>query len=119
VHRDRKEIVRRRSGASSSRWSSRRKGPQNLGDKVDEATQQAITEKTDTAPKAVQSTDLVEIKPAHDALEQEFYKVSWKLDQPASAAADASEQPRETPQGESGSGSDIGDVIAAGFIVEN
>jgi molecular chaperone DnaK len=94
------------------------KGLKDLGDKVDEATRQAITEKIDTARKAVQSTDLVEIKAAHDALEQEFYKVSEKLYQQASASADASEQPQEPGHGESGSGSDIGDVIDAEFKVE-
>jgi len=114
--RKQQELIEERNKIESLVLQSE-KGLKDLGDKVEESTRQAITEKIEAARKAVQSTDLAEIKAAHDALEQEFYKVSEKLYQQASAAADASEQGHEAPHGE-GQGSDIGDVIDAEFKVE-
>jgi molecular chaperone DnaK len=86
-----------------------------LGEAVDEATRQRITEEIESVRKAILSEDENEIKNAHDVLERDFHEISKKLyDQPAEGAAE-----RETAgAGARTGGSPDGDVIDAEFKEE-
>ncbi len=85
-----------------------------LGDKVDEATRQSVTENIDAVRKAIVSDEESAIQAAFAALETESHALSAKLYESVSAAADAS----ETAGAAAGAHNADGDVIDAEFKEE-
>lgn len=71
-----------------------------LGDKVDEASRQRVTDQIDAVRLALKGDDKVAIEAAFAALEAESHSLSEKLYQQASAAADSSETAAPKPEGE-------------------
>jgi molecular chaperone DnaK len=90
------------------------KSLRDLGDSVDEASRLSITEKIEALRTAIGGNDESEIKSAFDILESEFHKISEKLYQQASSAAEESER---EPAATGARGGD-GDVIDAEFKEE-
>ncbi|MBI1757000.1 MAG: molecular chaperone DnaK [Fimbriimonas ginsengisoli] len=88
-----------------------------LGEKVDEATRQSVTEKIEAVRKAVAGDDQAEIEAAFNALESESHALSKTLYENVSAAADASEGERE-PAATGARGGEEGEVIDAEFKEE-
>ena len=83
-----------------------------LGDKVDEATRQRVTDQVEALRNALKGDNKDEIQGAFNALESESHALSEKLYQQASAAADQS----ETAGATASTGGD--DVIDAEFKEE-
>ena len=111
--RKQQELIELRNKAESLALNSE-KSLRELGDAVDEASRQVITEKIEAVRKAINENDESEIRAAHDALETEFHRISAKLYEQSSAAADESErEPAAT-----GARGGEGDVIEAEFKEE-
>lgn len=110
--RKQQELIELKNQAESLAFQSE-KTLKDLGDKVDEATRQNVTEKIEAVRKAVPSNDEAEIRAAHNALETEFHTLSTKLYENVAQEADASEQQT------AGAGARAGDdVIDAEFKEE-
>ena len=94
------------------------KSLKDLGDKVDEGRRSAIQEKIETLRKVVVGDSQDEIQAAFTSLESESHALAEELYKHASAAADNSEQPRETAGTGGRGGSADGEVIDADFREE-
>ena len=75
-----------------------------MGDKIDKADADAITEKVAEVRKAIADNNQDEIKTRREALEQKIYEVSSKLYQQAAPEAGAPQQGGEAPKQEGGDG---------------
>ncbi|MGV3617137.1 MAG: molecular chaperone DnaK [Fimbriimonas sp.] len=85
-----------------------------LGDKVDEATRQRVTDQVEALRNALKGDSQSEIQGAFNALETESHSLSQKLYEQASASADAS----EAAPGAGAQASANDDVIDADFKEE-
>ncbi len=86
------ELIELKNKADSLAYNTE-KTLRELGDKVDEATRQSVTEKIEEVRKAVANGTEEEIQAAFNALETESHAIAAKLYETTSAEADASEQP--------------------------
>ncbi len=86
------ELIELKNKADSLAYNTE-KTLRELGEKVDEATRQSVTEKIEEVRKAVANGTEEEIQAAFNALETESHAIAAKLYETTSAEADASEQP--------------------------
>ncbi len=89
------DLIELRNKAEQLALSSE-KSLRELGENVDEASRQTVNEKIEAVRNAIKGENEDEIQAAYTALEAEFHKISEKLYQQASSAADASEQGEAT-----------------------
>ena len=89
--RQTQELIELKNKAESLAYQTE-KALKELGDKVDEATRQSVTEKVDALRNALKGEDQEAIQTAFSALESESHSLSEKLYANVSQAADASEQ---------------------------
>jgi molecular chaperone DnaK len=113
--RKQQELIELRNKSESLALESE-KHLRELGEAVDEATRQRITEDIESVRKAILTDNEDEIKNAHDILEKDFHEISKKLyDQPAPGE----HEERETAgAGARTGGGAEGDVIDAEFKEE-
>ena len=105
--REAQEFIELKNKAESLAYQTE-KTLKDAGDKVDEASRQAATERIEELRKALTGDNKVEIEAAFSALETESHKIAEKLYQEAEAAANVSE----------GKPAHDGDVIDAEFKEE-
>jgi len=110
------EMIELKNQAESLAYQTE-KTLKELGDKVDEATRQSVTENIEAVRKAIVDNEETAIRAAFAALEQESHALSAKLYEQASAAADQSEQEHVGAAAGAHSSGD-GDVIDAEFKEE-
>jgi molecular chaperone DnaK len=111
--RKQQELIELRNKSESLALESE-KHMRELGDAVDEATRQRITEDIEAVRRSILSDDLAAIQSAHDALERDFHEISKKLyDQPEAGGPE-----RETAGAGARTGGAEGDVIDAEFKEE-
>jgi molecular chaperone DnaK len=113
--RKQQELIELRNKSESLALESE-KHLRELGESVDEATRQRITENIEAVRKAILTDDESAIKAAHDALEHDVHEISKKLYEQQEAGAHGE---RETAGAgaRTGGGAD-GDVIDAEFKEE-
>ncbi len=86
------EMIELKNQAESLAYQTE-KTLKDLGEKVDEATRQSVTENIEAVRKAIVSNEESAIRAAFAALETESHALSAKLYEDVAAAADASEAP--------------------------
>ncbi|NDY43371.1 molecular chaperone DnaK [Dissulfurirhabdus thermomarina] len=114
--RRRKELVEARNQADTLIYSTE-KNLQELGERVDEATRSAITDKIAVLKKAMEGDDIQAIRLAQDDLMKAAHKVAETIyKEAAGQAASAGAAGGGAEAGASASGSDKGDdVVDADF----
>ena len=111
------DLIELRNKAESLALSAE-KSLKDLGESVEEATRQRVTEEIESLRKAIAGNDETEIQRSFDVLQEDFHKISEKLYEQASAAADASEREPAGAGARTGGASHDGDVIDAEFKEE-
>ncbi len=98
-----REEIENKNAADSAAYQAE-KLVKDMGDKIDKADADAITEKVAEVRKAIADNNQDEIKTRREALEQKIYEVSSKLYQQAAPEAGAPQQGGEAPKQEGGDG---------------
>ena len=98
-----REELENKNAADSAAYQAE-KLVKDMGDKIDKADADAITEKVAEVRKAIADNNQDEIKTRREALEQKIYEVSSKLYQQAAPEAGAPQQGGEAPKQEGGDG---------------